>query len=118
MEQIYEVHYTDEAEAMLARIQDRRVQRKLADLSDSLGQDPEARGKALLRDLFGFRSLRAIVQRYRIVYMVDNSNLQVVIIGIGIRKEGDRDDIYERVRRVVRTFKTVLEPAKEPKGSK
>jgi len=50
--------------------------------------------------------------------MVDNSNLQVVIIGIGIRKEGDRDDIYERVRRVVRTFKTVLEPAKEPKGSK
>ncbi len=105
MEQKYEVLYTDDAADMLAEIQDRRVQRKLADMVDSLAELPESRGKALLRDLFGFRSLRAIGQRYRIVYMVDTVSLQVVIVGLGIRKDGDRRDIYEKVRRVIQSSK-------------
>ena len=105
MEQEYEVLYTDEAADMLAEIQDRRVQRKLADMVDSLAESPESRGKALLRDLFGFRSIRAIGQRYRIVYMVDTASLQAIIVGVGIRKDGDRGDIYEKMRRVIQSNK-------------
>jgi mRNA interferase RelE/StbE len=105
MEQKYEVLYTDEAADMLVEIQDRRVQRKLADMVDSLAELPESRGKALLRDLFGFRSIRAIGQRYRIVYMVDTTSLQVTVVGIGIRKDGDRGDIYEKMRRAIQSTK-------------
>ena len=108
MPQRYEILYTNEAEEMLVGIQDRRVQGKIADLVDSLADSPESRGKALLHDLLGFRSLRAIGQRYRIVYLVDTTTLQVVIVGVGLRKEGNRDDIYEKVRRVVRGLKQVV----------
>ena len=105
MEQEYEVLYTDAAADMLAEIQDRRIQKKLADMVDSLAESPESRGKALLRDLFGFRCIRAIGQRYRIVCTVDTVSLQVIIVGVGIRKDGDRGDIYERMRRVIQSTK-------------
>ena len=105
MEQEYEVLYTDDAADMLAEIQDRRVQKKLSDMVDSLVESPESRGKALLRDLFGFRSIRAIGQRYRIVYTVDTVSLQVIIVGVGIRRDGDRGDIYEQMRRVIQSTK-------------
>ena len=101
MSQRYEVLYSEEAEEMLAKVKDRRVQTKVADLVDGLALDPELRGKSLVRDLFGFRSIRAIGQRYRIVYRVDPTALQVVVYGLGLRKEGDREDIYERMRRAV-----------------
>ncbi|WP_204105559.1 MULTISPECIES: hypothetical protein [Spirulina sp. CCY15215] len=33
-------------------------------------------------------------QCYRIVYRVDRDRVVVIIIGLGLRREGDRDDIY------------------------
>ncbi len=51
-------------------------------------------GKALVGRLKGYRSIRALGQRYRIVYRVDKSKIIVVIVGAGIRKEGDKKDIY------------------------
>lgn len=65
MRQRYEVLYTSEAEKMLAEIQGLDVQGKLTELVDGLADLPEPRGKALMRDLLGFRSLRAIGRRYR-----------------------------------------------------
>lgn len=34
--------------------------------------------------------------------------LQVVIVGVGLRKEGDRDDIYAKVRRALRGLKKAM----------
>ena len=118
MAQRYEVHYSEEAEELLARIKDRRVQTKLADLVDGLALDPELRGKALVRDLSGFRSLRAIGQRYRIVYRVDPTALQVIVYGLGLRKEGDREDIYERMRRAVHPSVAPVMTGPKPKRRK
>lgn len=115
MDQQYEVHYTEDAEAMLAEIQDKRIQKKLADLVDSLTDSPEAKGKPLLKDLFGFRSVRAVGQRYRIVYSVDAATLQVTVVGLGIRKEGDREDVYAKVRRLGADLKAAAVRAL-PKG--
>ena len=118
MPQRYEVHYSEEAEEMLAKVKDRRVQTKLADLVDGLALDPELRGKPLMRDLFGFRSIRGIGQRYRIVYRVDPTALQVVVYGLGLRKEGDREDIYELMRRAVHPPVNPGVPAPVPKPKK
>jgi len=118
MPQRYEVQYSEEAEEMLANIKDRRVQTKLADLVDSLALDPELRGKALMRDLFGFRSIRAVGQRYRIVYRVDPTALQVTVYGLGLRKEGDREDIYQQMRRVVHPLAAPVVTSPKPKRKK
>lgn len=113
--QRYDVRLTKEAESMLTEIKDKRVQAKLVELAVSLSESPEAKGKALLRDLFGFRSVRAVGQRYRIVYSVDATTLQVIVVGLGIRKEGDREDIYAKVRRLGADLKTTAARAL-PKG--
>ncbi|MDJ0589387.1 MAG: hypothetical protein QNJ72_05225 [Pleurocapsa sp. MO_226.B13] len=55
---------------------------------------PEKQGKALSGKLKGYRSVRALGQRYRIVYRVERSTITVLIVGAGIRKEGIKKDIY------------------------
>ena len=40
-----------------------------------------------------FKVFKAITV-YRIVYRVDKDKIIVVIIGVGMRREGDRQDIY------------------------
>lgn len=52
--------------------------------------------------LKGFRSLRAAGQRYRIVYKVFESEVVVIVVAVGIRKEGDTKDIYELMKKYVR----------------
>ena len=50
----------------------------------------------------GYRSIRAVGQRYRIVYKVESEAVTVYIVAVGIRKEGGRDDVYRLVRTLVR----------------
>ncbi len=80
---------------MLARIPDKRVQRKISRVIDKLAEDPELQGYALVDDLKGYRSVRAVGQRYRVIYRVDRNGLQVRVGAIGIRKAGDQKDVYE-----------------------
>ena len=63
---------------------------------------PEKIGKPLLKDLAGYRSLRAAGQRYRIIYAVQKPKLMVSVMAVGIRKEGDRSDIYSLAKKLVR----------------
>ncbi len=53
---------------MLEAIQDRRVRDKIRDRIDGLAQEPEKQGKPLTGELTGYRSLRAVGQRYRVIY--------------------------------------------------
>ena len=79
---------------MLKAITDRRIREKLAITIDSLESDPELRGKPLDDDLAGYRSIRAVGQRYRIIYRVERTRVSVMAVAAGIRKEGSREDIY------------------------
>jgi len=90
----YEIQLTLLALEMLEAVKDRREQEKLRDRIDQLKVEPQKQGKALVDNLSGFRSIRAVGQRYRIVYQVEQDRVLVVVVGLGRRKDGDKKDIY------------------------
>ena len=90
----YEIQLTPLALEMLESVKDRREQEKLRDRIDQLKVEPQKQGKALVDNLSGFRSIRAVGQRYRIVYQVEQDRVLVVVVGLGRRKDGDKKDIY------------------------
>jgi mRNA interferase RelE/StbE len=98
----YQIVITSAARQMLKHISDRRVRERLRDAIDRLVEDPELRGKPLGDDLAGYRSVRAVGQRYRIIYRVERTAVTVVVVAVGIRKEGSREDIYALAKRLFR----------------
>jgi mRNA interferase RelE/StbE len=97
----YEIRLTLLALDMLSAVKDRREQEKLAERIDQLRFEPEKQGKALVDNLSGFRSIRAVGQRYRIVYKVEQALIFVVVVGIGRRKSGDKKDIYTVLEKIL-----------------
>lgn len=98
---IYTVVLTPVAREMLADIPDKRIQEKILQTAERLRQDPEKQGKPLAGPLAGYRSLRAVGQRYRIIYRIEKQRVWVIVLGIGIRKEGDKRDIYRRLQKLI-----------------
>ncbi len=66
---------------------------------DQLAKSPEQQGKLLVGELASFRSVRAVGQRYRIVYRVERRE---VVVAVGERKAGDKGDIYELAKKLLR----------------
>ena len=93
---------TPTALAMLKSIGDRRVREKIATVIDRLAVDPEKQGKVLIGDLAGLRSVRAVGQRYRILYRLKEDRVVVCVVAVGIRRDGDRKDIYQLARKLLR----------------
>lgn len=87
---------------MLSEIADRRIQQKIRDRVNALQENPEKQGKPLLGELLGCRSVRAVGQRYRIIYRVKGSEVVVLVVALGIRKEGDKKDIYTLAKKLLR----------------
>ncbi len=90
----YKIEITPLAIELLSKIKDKREQEGLKKRIEKLTLEPEKQGKALSGKLKGYRSVRALGQRYRIVYRVEQSRITVLIVGAGIRKEGAQKDIY------------------------
>ena len=86
---------------MLLAIKDRREQEKLRDRIDQLKIEPEKQGKALVDSLAGLRSVRAVGQRYRIIYKVEPAKVLVIVVGVGRRKDGDKKDIYTLLEKFI-----------------
>ena len=85
---------------MLENVQDKRVGKKLAERIEGLSVDPEKQGKALSGDWAGLRSVRAVGQRYRIIYRVKEAEVIVYVLAVGLRREGSKSDIYAISRRL------------------
>ena len=96
----YRIEFTPRAVEMLAAISDRREQTLLLERIEALASDPELQGKALLGELRGYRSVRAVGQRYRIVYRVVRDEVLVLVIGVGRRQAGNKRDVYEQLERL------------------
>lgn len=79
---------------LLAKVKDQREQEGLRQRIEKLKVDPDKQGKALSGNLKRYRSIRAVGQRYRIIYRVDQEIVIVIIVGVGLRREGDKGDIY------------------------
>ncbi len=87
---------------MLEAIQDRRVRGKIRDRIDGLAEEPVKQGKPFMADLAGYRSLRAVGQRYRIIYRVEENKVLVLVVALGIRKGGSKRDVYVLARKLLR----------------
>ena len=96
------MRWTATAVRLLEGIRDPRVRRKLLERGDDLSHDPGLQGKPMREELTGCRSLRAVGQRYRILYQVDESRRTAWIKATGMRKEGDRSDVYALAAKLVR----------------
>ncbi len=68
---------------------------------DKLKTDPEKHFKPLVDRLKGYRSLRAVGQRYRIIYKVELDKVVVLVVGVGLRKEGNKEDIYALIEKLL-----------------
>jgi mRNA interferase RelE/StbE len=90
----YDIKLTETAVASLETVRDRRHRFKLRERIDDLAVSPGLQGKALVGDLRGLRSVRAVGQRYRILYRVEEEAVVVYVVAVGLRKEGDRKDVY------------------------
>jgi mRNA interferase RelE/StbE len=90
----YEIQFSPLALQMLEEIQDKRELGKLRDRINQLKLEPDKQGKVLTDNLAGLRSVRAVGQRYRIVYEIEEETIVVLVIGVGRRKDGDKRDIY------------------------
>lgn len=98
----WQIRLTPTAVKLLTDISDRRIRLKIAAVIERLAEDPEKQGKALLGELSGFRSIRAVGQRYRIIYQIRDNEVIVVIVAVGIRRDGARDDIYNLAKKLFR----------------
>ncbi|MBL7048141.1 MAG: type II toxin-antitoxin system RelE/ParE family toxin [Nitrospira sp.] len=87
---------------MLQNIPDTRIRKKIAETIDRLSEAPDKQGKQLVAELSGLRSIRAVGQRYRIIYKIIKDEVVVAVIAAGIRKDGDRGDIYQLAKKLIR----------------
>lgn len=99
---IWSIGLTPDARSMFEAIQDQRVKNILSRRINELATNPEQQGKPLRGELALCRSIRAVGQRYRIVYKIEHDQVLVLVISVGLRKAGDKQDIYTLTQRLVR----------------
>ena len=102
--QEYQVVLTQQARKLFKKIKDRREQQLLLAKLEKLKYNPNLQGKALVKELSNYRCVRAVGQRYRIVYQVQEEKVLVVVIAIGRRIEGDKKDVYSMTKKILDNF--------------
>lgn len=97
----YKITLTDEAKAHLISL-DGKTRTTIARRIEALKESPEKQGKALSGDLGGYRSLHA-AGRYRVLYEVKVDQVMVIVVAVGMRKEGSKIDVYETLKKLLRS---------------
>jgi len=99
---MYKIRITKIASEALKQL-DKKTQIKIIQRIEELKRNPALLGKQLKGPLKELRSIRAVRQRYRIIYKILETEILVIIVGIGLRKDGDKKDIYELMKKYIRT---------------
>lgn len=97
----YRIRVTRLANNLLKNISDKRVREIIIKRIESLQYEPEKQGKSLVGQLSTLRSI-SVARHYRIIYKIDNKQITVYIIAVGIRKEKDKKDIYNLLKKLLR----------------
>jgi len=99
---MYRVNLTEIASDYIKKL-DRKSRQQVIDRIEILKTDPLKVGKPLKGNLQDYRSIRSFGQRYRIIYQVKEDIVEVIVVAVGIRREGDRkNDIYELMKKYVK----------------
>ena len=96
----YRILITHTCLRQIEKIPDRAIQRTILDRIKELSDEPDKQGKRLVKDLSGFLSVHA-AGRYRIIYKIDKRTVIVYVLAAGIRKEGDKKDIYKIAKKLL-----------------
>src|SRR5260370_38066980 len=91
------------AEKLLAEIRDGRVRESISKRINELEYEPELQGKPLIDELAGCRSVRAVGQRYRVIYKVEAEKVTELVISLSIRKEGETQHVYQLAKKLIRS---------------
>jgi mRNA interferase RelE/StbE len=96
----YKILITDTCLALIEKIPDKKIRRTILNRIEGLSDEPDKQGKMLVKDLSGFRSIHA-AGRYRIIYKINKQTVIIYILAAGIRKQGDKKDIYEIAKKLL-----------------
>lgn len=99
---MYTIKLTQIAAEFIAKL-DNKSQQQVLQKIEVLKQYPLKVGKPLKGNLQDYRSIRAVGQRYRIIYQVKENKIEVIIVAVGIRRDGDKKrDIYELMKKYLK----------------
>ena len=98
---MYQVFLTPTAKEMLLKIKNSHTRAAIVEKIKGLADGPEKQGIALVGPLKGFRRIPA-AGRYRVIYRVARTRVEVHVVAVGLRKESDKKDIYELAQKLVR----------------
>ncbi len=96
----YRILITNTGLSLIEKLTDKKIQRTIMDRIERLSEEPDKQGKNLVQDLSGFRSVHA-AGRYRVIYRIDKHTVIVYVLAAGIRKEGDKKDIYKIAKKLL-----------------
>ena len=96
----YRILITETCISLINKLSDKKIQRTILDRIGQLSEEPDKQGKNLVKDLAGFRSVHA-AGRYRIIYKIDKKTVIVYVLAAGIRKEGDKKDVYKIAKKLL-----------------
>jgi mRNA interferase RelE/StbE len=97
----YEILITDTCLALIEKIPDEKTRRTIINRIEGLSDEPDRQGKMLVKDLSGFRSIHA-AGRYRVIYKIVQQKVIIHILAVGIRKQGDKKDIYKITKKLLK----------------
>jgi mRNA interferase RelE/StbE len=98
----WNIKLTMPALRQFAAIKDTRIKEQISRRINTLADNPEQQGKPLSNELTGYYSVRAVAQRYRILYRLETDQIIVVVVAMGIRKDGDKKDVYALAKKMAR----------------
>jgi len=98
----WQIFITPTARQMLLDIQDTRTRQAIIHKIDSLADHPELQGKQLIGSLDRYRSVRAAGQSYLIIYQIQDQQVRIIIVAVGIRRDGDKKDIYQLAQKLIK----------------
>ena len=99
---MYTIKLTQIAAEFITKL-DGKSQQQIMEKIEVLKEYPLKVGKPLKGNLQDYRSIRAVGQRYRIIYQVNENEIEVIIVAVGIRRDGDKKrDIYELMKKYVK----------------
>lgn len=100
----YKIEIAPTGYGSLEALEDKRTLREIAKVIDGLDRAPDQQGKALVGPLEGVRSVRAVRERFRVLYRVDARKRIVSVLLVGERAPGQDADVYALAQKLLEMF--------------